>query len=747
MANITTDTILDQITISNNEAINVTNGAKLYIRKSNTTTSAPGVITVSDGEIIIDPTLEGGVAPITFYTFGTSGRFIIEKNGKLTARGGWASIGTSNGNANQWFNLTYPNPHQMPFVQVETGNNTNTYVEFLNQGTTNTFIGGNDTGPGWDLGRFFQTRLEFGSYTNKTFFGDGTNGMIPPSGARIRTPNILITTSEGTQSTTKSYIEVRNGGSLDMENCMLSERYYLTSSYASGIRMVNCGSTNANIINAASVYIDGLHITRDNQSLGAGGILFLVDIQNPTINNLSILRKINTNNYQGGALNISGSNLIIDNANIFSSDLHNQGENYNMTLTQSDVTFNNLLFVGGWARMYEGVFKFNNTRYSQGYVSQGTNADTRIFLFERSCSGSRVDGLTLCSNGFRPRYVPVEARSSTDIVVKGIDFTDSGLMSIGYRLSNSTIVGADSNLGTLSLSYIVQASPSLGVSLIDVSTANALSTIFSSNNTGRYYTDIKNVTASAITPAKVGYIGSAWQIIKDTNNTTGKIGFTASPPSTVNYFEVVSGSPFFEKDTRLFLKTTGDSCILTCPYRIMGISSFIDSLPTITADGDITSANCEVSVQEEGGEWSNWYTLDASGVNDLSGLTFDKNAGLYFKLKVTATTTNANNALRTIAIPANIDGTVKYPLSLVSLTLQNMITGSNYRVHQNSNGKVLAFGNATSSDVTISGIEYLQNEPITIRVRKAGYLPYETGGVLTSTGSTTWVSQVEDPLY
>lgn len=85
-----------------------------------------------------------------------------------------------------------------------------------------------------------------------------------------------------------------------------------------------------------------------------------------------------------------------------------------------------------------------------------------------------------------------------------------------------------------------------------------------------------------------------------------------------------------------------------------------------------------------------------------------------------------------------------------TLTIQNVLSGSNYWVAQTSDlTNVLATGTQSgSSDIVISSIPAVESPMlVTIRVRKAGYVPFETNAYLYSTGGLSYIIQVTDTTY
>ena len=95
--------------------------------------------------------------------------------------------------------------------------------------------------------------------------------------------------------------------------------------------------------------------------------------------------------------------------------------------------------------------------------------------------------------------------------------------------------------------------------------------------------------------------------------------------------------------------------------------------------------------------------------------------------------------------------TINQTLS-VNLVLTNVVVGSRYDIFNANTSAVetdpvIATGTAASSTITIA-YTYTVNVPVIIRVRKSSaqpkYQPFETQGTITSTGLSTFVSQILD---
>jgi hypothetical protein len=83
-----------------------------------------------------------------------------------------------------------------------------------------------------------------------------------------------------------------------------------------------------------------------------------------------------------------------------------------------------------------------------------------------------------------------------------------------------------------------------------------------------------------------------------------------------------------------------------------------------------------------------------------------------------------------------------------TLTLQNVVVGSRYRVTRASNGAELATGVAASPTVELTIPVYEANMQADIRVRNASgspvYKPFETAATMTENGGSAYILQQID---
>lgn len=126
---------------------------------------------------------------------GIGGRAVAASNlGRILTTGDWYILGTSNGTSGQTFQH-YAKDY-CPCVQVETAAGSNVY-QWWGACTTSNF---NATNIATDArGRFFSSTA-----TGAITFGGATFGLLPPNGARIRVPNIHMSSAVGALTFTGS---------------------------------------------------------------------------------------------------------------------------------------------------------------------------------------------------------------------------------------------------------------------------------------------------------------------------------------------------------------------------------------------------------------------------------------------------------------------------------------------------------------------------------------------------------------
>jgi hypothetical protein len=250
----------DNLVINNGATVTVnTNQTKSW--GTNGSTTAP--ITINNGKLLIQNT--STTTPVRFTVkqiAGTlSNRTIQLTNGLATfeVQGNWIDVGTSDGTSGQ--QMTLPYADYTAAVFVETASGSNEFVPWINLAQTHDAAWYGQypdlTGvPADDRGRFFvqmatpaisatQTGSNTVLFTTTITFGNGINGKIIPTGAKVRVPNVVIT-DESSRTTFQDGTSTRNasflmsgGGKLIADKCNFSYSY-IAGGQAQTISLTNC---------------------------------------------------------------------------------------------------------------------------------------------------------------------------------------------------------------------------------------------------------------------------------------------------------------------------------------------------------------------------------------------------------------------------------------------------------------------------------------------------------------------------
>jgi hypothetical protein len=163
------------------------------LRTKSVTLADNDVLTFAGGATITINSATGGQAGWLHFvgeegTGSSSGRALVPTLGKITTRGDMFLLGTGSGSSGQ--TLQYYVSDFCPAIQVETASGSGVY-EWWGLCPAADFSATNIATD--DRGRFF-TCSSAGVIT----FGGATFGKLPPSGARIRCPNIHVSSSTST---------------------------------------------------------------------------------------------------------------------------------------------------------------------------------------------------------------------------------------------------------------------------------------------------------------------------------------------------------------------------------------------------------------------------------------------------------------------------------------------------------------------------------------------------------------------
>jgi hypothetical protein len=266
--------------------------------------------------------------------------------------------------------------------------------------------------------------------------------------------------------------------------------------------------------------------------------------------------------------------------------------------------------------------------------------------------------------------------------------------------------------------------------------------------------EVKNVgllgTGFGIVPASLLSIYGSMFAHIFTSSTAGRLQLLFNEDSAANAAYITksfstssTGTSGFNSGGGVALINSGDYIICEFPWRIIGIDSFNNTAPTVTTSTNMTT---EYQINTGSGYGGTWKTFNAS---NLSGETVDETVGFYFKIRVTASATSASNLVTRISCVTDSNAAaqaIQYALDTNTLTLTDLITGSDVVVYESGTTTIL--GSVDANAGTTWAYTYSGADTIDIGVFLAGYIPFYIRNLsITTSDSSLPIAQVVDRAY
>jgi hypothetical protein len=710
-------------------------------------------------------------------TTGTASLLTIPRLGVFEAAGDWYELGTTNGADNQ--TLQYPVADQCPALWIETAPASGVYEVWLNAGDrwTNGAVATADK-----RGQYFGCVTATGVIT-LALRGGSNAGLRPPSGCRVRIPNLILSQADGT---TPNYnINILPAG--------LTSRYSFTTTAAGSIVMdkVSC---NWYVITASAFAVDitdsgiggsvlfsntGTTVNMSNVGIG------IVDtvVQNPiaittsfgggTLTDVFCARRLTASNGLGVAFTDTAD--------------------FTLTRCRSDVfgavTTNLPTNTQSCFEMARAI----NTVMADCVAIGGIGVDAQP-AFGLTITGFRYASRTIGTTQTTETAAAVSAGvGSTDLFVDGYDnfasianvhpysqiiLTASGMNAVEIR--NIGTPAAPYNMGSANAcANVLNASVTRSVIVRRVYTQNTRTAPFAVANTVQGFevynfwgdaADAQVVAAinstirgGRYTPSTTGQTsvyGTHWQDAW-TSTTAGRLVIACNEPTgesadqctfTLN---AAAGSGFTSAGN-VSMKTLADVVTWEMPYYALGITGFSAVAPTITGTN---AGNHTFDFQHDltgTGFNGTWLTLNAA---NLSALVVNPAIGVKLKVRATVNTANAANLLTYIQLTTVTNSTAQqteYPLPVVLNTAQvtNILSGSRIRVYNVTTATEIANEIVAGTSWTLlyaEGSGFSNGDVLNIRLTRCtgatAALGFQATAIAGATGWALFASQVNDEVY
>lgn len=705
--------------------------------------------------------------------FEESNQNNIRGLGSMEVNGEWYDIGTSDGSASQSFACWHADV--LGGVWVETGSGTGVYEHWPNIASTawSGFCNGNPSG-----------KLCRQTYAGSITFGDGTNGCIPPNGAKIKTPNLHLASSTTGSSptptrnstwTSRAKFQFPSSGSLVVNKASFGTFHLVDdTNYSPRKFQLTSFSICAKFYIPRSpqdILFDDFICGSDGG--GTGGFnycdILTADLMKGKLElkNGSIFLILGW-----GKFTINGSfGLTIENV-----ILHSSGErgatNENFSLSScSEILIKDCVFIGRYLNFTSSSYiKIQNIQFQNRVAGDLSSANSIHAISAADGKDFLLDGFSWTDKAsanyecilYTARFEKIRIRnigtSAVPLDCKSWVDTLSNIASLGKLLQIDNVHLSNirtpaqpihKSSGQTLIGYIVHNFSSLlGVTSKYTSLANNHEAIHYVGHPG----DLNSSTG--VSTDLTGTSGMHFITLR-ISDTAGRIHIIFTEKTTnfksANAYSITAGAPIFDWTGALYFPSNADEIVYETPW-IKAYTGFANSDP-IKSGSNTASIDCTYCL-DTGSGYGSWKT--ASGAN-LSAESISASSN--FRLKIKFKRNNAASATYYlngffISMTTTVsDWNANAPeiLDYEDVTLQNIADGSKYWVKNNDTGEIVSGTQSGTADITFKMARNSSQNDLTIQVRKASavpkYVPFEATALLVEDGVSVWVEQEPFPEW
>lgn len=608
------------------------------------------------------------------------------------------------------------------------------------------------------------------------FGSDGTNtvGMVPPSGCRIRVPNVLLGAAQS--------------ASLAANN---------TPSSTAASRFAN-----ETVNTAGTIFMDTVSCAWLIQNTSAGFLAFSVtnslalsplSVQNPqgfiTFSG-NICAQVNS---AAGDGYIGTTVMAVNGAEVDDNTFFMQTNN---TASQSATVFSGYNISFNRNRFHCGLVPTTGGNGATSNTINGGSADSNEFIYHTvgfaNYSNFAMTNTKFCGWPFgtvqtTPAASVFTTIGGTDFLIDGFNWLLSAAntchtagnstcsfgaiqaASQNVRVRNVGTAAAPLSLGTVNPSTRVAFSSAFQVSLKSVKyqqvfMKDGASIAQQSGYRANVECDLENciIPGTAITlqsqnsfvrgvrapvspVASTAAVGIHW-VDWFSSDTVGQIWIAMCPPTTNTAAQCAAtgGAPKWPGGPGLQLNAVGDQMTWTMPYFAQGYTGITGLTQT---GGTAAKYLIEFAVDLHDGNGMSAYATATTGA--LSALSISPTAGVMLRVRVTCATANTETISRVqFACTSTLAAqqAVAYPLDPVTISVTGLAAGSRVKVTRTDTSSVIANALAVAGVFSISG-DYI-GVPMAIEARCASsspfYQPWTAVGTPTSAGLALTALQVRD---
>lgn len=602
---------------------------------------------------------------------------------------------------------------------------------------------------------------------------DGTNnvGFLPPTGCKVRIPATILTNCTRSASgsgprvvpnatiATRQEFITTNAGYIDLRGCVI--QWYMNCAQTFYVKYKGCTINDSMIFSeiASPLDVDDC-IVAPTQAQVQNYLIITSCFGGGAIKNSTFARFSLANN--GTAGQVSYATGITFENNIFRCLVTRGTVTSSLFFTKTvNCIFKNNWIIGGGRFLHNQCISPSYTtgfRYSDHALTTATNttAPTQLVSFGAGVSNVVFDGATcpisFPGNAYQPNGALFDVNNCLGIEIRNIGTKASPL---NCAPSGSATVWGVTGTGN-SATVRLKRSYMTGLSSGPFTSINSDSDWVVENfNTVGYggtgvnaglNTTVKGCRYIGITTGQTSVYGSHWRDVF-TAATTGSVWLAMNEATAASAAQcaVTGGTPQFSSTGNLLLTKVGDQVTWEMPYWCKGHTAFAVTAvgvtgtnATFTSGSTYGNHTLEFQIDTGSGYNGTWLGLNAT---NLRTFTISPSTGFKLKIRATTLTVSATNSLTNIRIYTESTDAAQdnyYPVSINTITVTNLATGSRVKATQVVGGTLIANLAETAGSVTFT-TEYAG--AIAIEARKASgspyYLPWNTQITPVSGGSVT----------
>jgi hypothetical protein len=605
-----------------------------------------------------------------------------------------------------------------------------------------------------------------------------TIGHVPPTGCKVRIPNIIMAAcATGTRATnsvpngtigTRPEFNTSTAGAIDLEYIYgINLRSIFAQAFS--LRLYHCALQETLDVSETASALDINNVGVGSYSAqDVRAAVFTSNFAGGTVANLYAHRPtLGTTDHAFEVLYCNGQTFSNVSCGIIGY-ARSTGKACNIAGSQN-LTFSGLgVYNGNIDIATSANISISNLDYNDRYVGR-TSPTTPYYCVTVSAGCDRItlDGLTFGEGNTIPDCHPYTgifySAGATNIKVRNIG-TSSTYLQTGVWAPNYAgtgvgfVTGGNNNtvklqkwfVGALRTSLFTSANSDKNVTVEQVLSSNPWLHSAKAVRTeiiAWLNASIKGLTSGLeLTSGQTSVYGTHW-LDEFRGNSYGAVVLCMNEPTTetASYYSNVSGTVLFNSSGGVEMRAIGAESIWEMQHFAQGHTAFANITPAMSGG---TIGNYTITYQiDTGSGWNgSWKTLNTT---NLTGETISATTGFKLKIKIVTASTNSTaiTFLRIFTVSTTTaQNAIAYPLDTNTLTVSGVVTGSDVVIYDAGTETVLA----QSEDIAGTSYAYVYSgaDTVDIGVFKAGYVPYFIRDLsITTTDSSVPVAQVADRAY